>query len=300
MLIPPGGSFAAVLEKLGPDLAPTMLAALGLTGIVQAGAIDLSIGAVVAVAASVFGVLAVHDAPPPLAWLACLATAWALAAANGWLVRHLRLPAIIVTLGGLVFYRGIAAIVAELGVEGYSGILYLESRVYGPDAYQAPGRLHAGWILLGAALAALAWEWSAALPRRWLALGSSGEACRLQGLRPAAILQSAFSAGGLFLGLAALTAATRVQAIQPESMLRGFELDVIGAVVVGGTNIFGGEGCYAGTILGCSFFYLLSQLLTYAGISEYYRQVVIGGAIIAVIGADCLLHRREKLLEELR
>ena len=146
---------------------------------------------------------------------------------------------------------------------------------------------------------AAVWELFAQSPRRWLALGNSEEACRLLGVSPGRVLQSAFCVGGLFLGLAALIYATRVQSIEPARMALGFELQVIGAVVLGGTNIFGGEGSYAGTVLGTFFLYLISELLIYAGVSPYYQECVTGGIIIAVIGLDCALHRKEKLLEEL-
>jgi len=82
-------------------------------------------------------------------------------------------------------------------------------------------------------------------------------------------------------------------------MALGFELQVIGAVILGGTNIFGGEGNYAGTALGALFLYFTSQWMTYAGISPYFQEAITGALIIAVIGLDCALHRRRKLLEEL-
>jgi ribose/xylose/arabinose/galactoside ABC-type transport system permease subunit len=137
------------------------------------------------------------------------------------------------------------------------------------------------------------------MPRRWLALGSSEEACTLMGLRPERILQSAFAVSGLFLGLGSLLYVTRVQAIEPSRIALGFELQVIGAVVLGGANIFGGEGSYGGTILGAFFLYLISQVLTYAGASPYSQEAIAGAVIVLVIGMDCALHRRRKLIEEL-
>ena len=82
-------------------------------------------------------------------------------------------------------------------------------------------------------------------------------------------------------------------------MALGFELQVIGAVVLGGTNIFGGEGSFTGTALGAFFLYFTSQVLTYAGVNPYFQEAVTGAIIIGVIGLDCTLHRRRKLLEEL-
>jgi ribose/xylose/arabinose/galactoside ABC-type transport system permease subunit len=290
-----GGSFGEVLRSAGPNLAPRLLAGLGLTGIILAGSIDLSIGAIIVFAATLFGVLAHQGWSPPAAQAACFAAACSLSMWNGFLVRKLAVPAIIVTLAGLPFYRGLALILADLALPGFTGNIPL-----GAEGFEGYGRLPAGMLLAVLLAAALLWERSAATPRRWLALGNSAEACRLQGLDPERILRSAFFAGGLFLGAAALLETSRLQAIEPARLALGFELEVIGAVVLGGANIFGGEGCYLGTALGAGLLYFLEQLLTYAGISPYYRQVIVGGAIIAVIGADCLFHRRRKLIEELR
>jgi len=81
-------------------------------------------------------------------------------------------------------------------------------------------------------------------------------------------------------------------------MALGFELQVIGAVVLGGTNIFGGEGSFLGTVLGAFFLYFISQVLTYSGASPYSQDAITGAVIVLVIGLDCALHRRRKLLED--
>jgi ribose/xylose/arabinose/galactoside ABC-type transport system permease subunit len=293
-LLKEGGSFGDVLRRCGPDVAPVILAGLGMTGIIFTGAIDLSIASIVVVAGTVFGILVYRGVSPPICFAATVATAWGLSILNGLLVRRLKLPAIIITLAGLTFYRGVALILAEMGVPHFGGNISVPQ-----ETYHAPGKIFASRLLLLALAGALAWEAFAKTPRRWLALGSSEEACRLLGLRPGAILQSAFFASGLFLGLAALIFVTQVQYIEPARLALGFELQVIGAVVLGGTNIFGGEGSFAGTILGAFFLYLTSQVLTYAGVNPYFQDAVTGALIVGVIGLDCGLHRRRKLLEEL-
>ncbi|MBM3837064.1 MAG: ABC transporter permease [Verrucomicrobia bacterium] len=289
-----GGSFSQVLWRAGPNVAPVAIAGLGMTGIIFAGAIDLSVASIIVVAGTVFGILVSHGAAPWACFAACLATAWSLSMANGYLVRLLKIPAIIVTLAGLAFYRGLALIIADLGVPGFSGNISVPD-----ERYHGPGKMYAGWILIGVLVLAAIWELFAKSPRRWLALGNSEEACRLLGVSPGKVLQSAFCAGGVFLGLAALIFTTRVQAIEPARMALGFELQVIGAVVLGGTNIFGGEGSYAGTLLGAIFLYLILELLIYAGVSPYFQELIAGAIIVAVIGLDCALHRKEKLLAEL-
>lgn len=288
-------SFTQELVQFGPSAAPSILAGIGLTGIVFTGAIDLSIGAIIVMAGTVFGILYHHGVAPHFCFVACWLTAATLSAANGYLIRLLRIPAIIVTLAGLTLYRGLALLLARLSIPDFAGQITVQQ-----DAYHVPGKIYAHWILLGGVVAALLWELFGKMPRTWLALGSSQEACRLKGLHPGRLLQSAFFAAGLFLGLAALVSVTNHLTIEPARMAKNFELSVIGAVVLGGTNIFGGEGSFAGTVLGGSFLYLVGQAMLYAGVSEYWRTAIQGAVIIAVIGFDCALHRRRKLLEELR
>lgn len=288
-------SFGDELARFGPNVAPTILAGLGLTGVIFTGAIDLSIGGIIVVAGTVLGILYKQGASPPVCFAACWGVAVALSAWNGLLIRLLRIPAIIVTLAGLTFYRGVALVLADLCISQFGGQISVQN-----DAFHAPGKLYAGWILLGGIVLAVVWEAFGRLPRLWLALGSSREALRLKGLAPDRILQSAFLVSGLYLGLAALTFTTVRLTIEPARMARGFELQVIGAVVLGGTNIFGGEGSYVGTVLGGAFLYLIGQAMIYAGISEYWQSAIRGALIITVIGLDCLLHRRRKLMDELR
>ncbi|HEV3298514.1 MAG TPA: ABC transporter permease [Planctomycetaceae bacterium] len=290
-----GASFGDEMGRLVPNVAPTVLAALGQTGIICCGAMDLSVGSILAVAGTVFGVLHARGVAPAGCFAACFFTAFGLSAYNGLLIRVLRIPAIIVTLAGLAFYRGLALIVAEVASRGFGEQFTLTA-----EAYHRPGQVYAGWILLAALAVALWGECFAKTPRTWLALGNSEAACRLSGLDPARIQFGAFLVGGIFLGLASLLDVTNHITIEPARLGAGFELSVIAANVLGGTSIFGGQGSAAGTALGGLFLYLLGPAMLYAGVDEYWRTAVQGAAILAVIGIDCALGRRRKLMEELR
>jgi ribose/xylose/arabinose/galactoside ABC-type transport system permease subunit len=288
-------SFAEELLRFAPNAAPYLLAGVGLTAIIFTGAIDLSIGAIIVMAGTVFGILYHHGAAPGWCFAACFGTTIVLSLLNGYLVQLLRIPAIIVTLAGLTFYRGAALLLAQAAIPSFAGQITVQG-----DAYHSPGRDYAFHILLGGLAIAFLWEIFGKKPREWLALGSSREACRLKGLNPDAVMLTAFLAGGFFLGLAALVSVTNQLTIEPSRMARSFELYVIGAIVLGGTNIFGGEGSFFGTVLGGTFLYFVGQAMLYAGVSEFWRTALQGGVIVTVIGIDCLLHRRQKLLEELR
>ena len=293
-LLQEGSSFGSILVRIAPDIAPAALAGFALTGIIFTGAIDLSIASMIALAATLFGCAASRGVSPMLSFAICAAAGWILMSLNGFLVTRLKMPAIIVTLAGLPLYRGIALIVADSFVPNFSGNISVHS-----DAYHAPGKYYGGWILLVATLLAILWEAFGKHPRLWLALGNSPEACNLMGLRPNRILNSAFVFGGLFFAAAAVVYATRVQAVEPARMALGFELQVIAAVILGGTNIFGGEGSYLGTLLGVLFLYLISQVLIYAGASAYLQDALTGAIILVIIGVDCALHRSTKRMEEL-
>lgn len=294
LLLKEGGSFGSVLTRSSSDVAPIALAGFALTGIIFAGAIDLSIASAIALSGTVFGVLTLQGFSPLACFAGTVGTAWAVMSLNGVLIATTGVPAIILTLAGLPFYRGVALILAEAGVPGFAGNISVHE-----DAYHAPGKDYAGWILFGGALLALGWESFSKGARLTLALGSSEEACRLMGMNPRKILMSAFSVGGIFFGLAALLFVTRIQAVEPARMALGFELQVIAAVILGGTNIFGGEGSYLGTLLGTFFLYFVSQILVYAGASAYLQDAITGGIILLIIGVDCALHRPRKLMEEL-
>lgn len=290
----PGSSFGEVLARIPADIAPVAIAGLALTGIVFTGAIDLSVSSLIVLAGTLFGAAASHGLPPLPAFLLCICVGWAGMAFNGWFVSRTQIPAIIVTLGALPFYRGVALIISEMAVPRFSGNISLPS-----EMFHAPGKNYAGVCLLMAIAAAFLIEGFSKQSRLWLALGNSPEALNLIGVDPKRVLRSAFTVGGAFFGLAALVYVTRVQSIEPARIALGFELQAVAVVILGGTNIFGGEGSYAGTVLGALFLYLISQLLTYAGASPYLQEAISGAIILLVIGVDCALHRRAKYMEEL-
>ena len=297
-LFTPDTHFWTEMAQFPSGAAPLLLAGLGLTGIVYTGGIDLSIGSIIVVSGTIFGILFERDFPPGVCFAGCCLTAVVLSSANSWLIRWLGIPAIIFTLGMLKFYRGFALVLARWHNAEFSGQFSIPKD--STEAFRSPGVEWAGWILLSGVLAAILLEAFGKHPRSWLAVGNSEEACRLKGLNPESIKQSAFLVGGCFLGLAALVYVTRGLTIEPVRMANHFELTVIGAVVLGGTNIFGGEGSYLGTLLGGSLLYFIEKAILYASISADWQIAIQGLLILTVISLDCVLHRQHKRMEELR
>ena len=297
-----GDTISGAVSRLGTvladtprNIAPEMLAAIGLTAIIWTGALDLSIGSVLAVGGAVFAMGYSHGAHPLICFGGCLLAAGGLVACNGLLAHWLRIPALIVTLAGLAAYRGLALVLVNVGVPGFDGNLTVPEEIY-----RVPGRDWAAWILLVAVGAAVASELLCRLPRLWLAHGSSRSACRLHGLDLSRLAFSAFLFGGFYVGLGGMLYVSNQQTIDPARMALGFELSVIAAVVLGGTNIFGGAGSFLGTLLGVLFLYLARQTLIYALDDVHARQAFEGALILGVIGFDCVLHRGEQRMEELK
>jgi ribose/xylose/arabinose/galactoside ABC-type transport system permease subunit len=290
-----GSSFQTVISKISPDMAPRLLAGIAMTGILYIGAIDLSVGAMIVMAGTVFGLCYEAGLNPIISFTACFLTPVVLSLLNSLLISKLKIPAIIITLAGLTFYRGVAQqITSHFGPN--SGNQFSIQN----EAFHTPAKEYSAWFLIGGILIALYLEFFRKTPRKWLAMGCSSHACTLKGINVNKIQHSAFFVSGIFMGMAALLFLTNLMTIEPSRVAQNFELSVIGAVVLGGTNIFGGEGSYIGTILGAMLLYLVSEAMIYAGVSEYWRVAIQGAVIISVIGFDCLMHRKKKLLEELK
>jgi len=150
LLLKQGSSFSDVILRSAPDIAPVALAGFALTGIIFTGAIDLSVASALALAGTIFGAVVQQGVPPLPAFGACVGFAWLIMAANGWVVSRTRIPAIILTLAGLPFYRGLALILADVTVPNFSGNISVV-----PEAYHLPGKQLAGLFLLAGTIGAI-------------------------------------------------------------------------------------------------------------------------------------------------
>jgi ribose/xylose/arabinose/galactoside ABC-type transport system permease subunit len=201
----------------------------------------------------------------------------ALGSVNGALVAGARIPAIIVTLGTMGIIRG-AMTWATRGV-WIRGL---------PDWFRdlgeaAPlGAPLALWVMAAVGLSVTVLMARTRPGRRFYAVGSSAHAARLAGIRVARVLLLAFVFVGALTGLAALVYATRFTVIQSNAG-KGFELQVIAAVVVGGTDIFGGRGTVPGTYLGVLLLATIGTALTFLHLPAEWEPAIQGGLILAAV-----------------
>jgi ribose transport system permease protein len=281
---------ATNLLNLARGVSWFAVAALGVGLVILVGGIDLSVGAVMALAGLVCALGLRAGLPMPIAVAAGLLGGAAVGLVNGLLVGRFGLPPFIVTLGTMGVARGLT-----LGLTGGAPIRDL------PAGFRALGQsdLSLGGLTLPLALVAMAVLAllvgllldRTVLGRYIYILGRDEEALRLAGVPTAQIkitvytLSSLLAAcGGIimtaWLGVAAPTAA------------EGYELDIIAAAVIGGTSLFGGEGSVLGVVLGTLLMLMVRNGMVLLGLPSYLQIGAIGAIILAVVLIDYVRRRR--------
>lgn len=260
--------------------------ALGMTMIIVAGGIDLSVGSILAFGGLIGTMALERGAPIPAGVLLGVLAGMFWGLVNGVLITRLRINPFIVTLGTLGIVRGITLIISNgLPVHNIpAGFSYLgEGTLAG-----VPFVL---WILLVCALAVHFVLENTKLGRYAFAIGSNVEAAFYAGVPVAAVTVAVYAAGGMLTGLAGMIEASRLMTGQPTAG-QGYELQAIAAVVIGGGSLRGGEGSVVGTLIGAFIMGLLSNGSDLLGISPYLQQAIIGAVIILAVTVDEMRKRR--------
>jgi rhamnose transport system permease protein len=260
--------------------APSLVAATGMTLVILARQIDISVGAQFSICAVAAGLLAKMGMPMPAAALCTILIGCAMGAINGALVAGLGLPSIVVTLATWVVFR-----------QSLSWIRQGEMVNDLPAGFQWFGQsqLAGEWILILSALAifvlfACGLKWLAA-GRAVYAVGSDQEAARLAGIAPRKVAASVFILMGALTALAALLQAVRFAEVDPNSG-NGLELAVIAAVVVGGTSINGGSGWLIGTLIGVALLGTIGAALGFLSGQAQWDKAVQGLIILMAVASD--------------
>ena len=276
---------AANLRDLALNNAPALIVATGMTMVILAGQIDISVGSQFAVCSVAAGWLAKAGVPVPLLLPCGVVIGAAMGAVNGILVSRLRLPSIIVTLAMLVAWRDA-----------------LRWTTQGAWVQDLPGNFQwfglgqtAGqWLIVVIALAVVAgfgWTlYNLGAGRAIYAVGSDAEAARLTGIEPPRVVFGVFVLMGALVGLASLLNAVRFSAVPGNAGL-GLELKAVAAAVVGGTAITGGRGTLAGTLIGAALLGTVGTALTFLGVNPFWEKAVQGAIILAALVSDAALDR---------
>lgn len=281
----PGFFGSANVRSLLLEAAPVLVVAVGMTLVVLARQIDISVGAQFSVCSVVAGLLTKEGLPLPAAFAAAVLAGAGLGAVNGALVAFARLPAIVVTLATLVVYREALRWWRE-------GELVQDV----PPGFQwfGLGDEVGPWVVVGAAVAVfVAFVWGLrylTAGRAIYATGSDAEAARLAGARPDHVIFGVFVLTGALTGLAAVLNAVRFADVDPTAG-SGLELRVIAAVVVGGVAVTGGRGRLFGTLLGVALLAVVGPALVFLKARPEWEKAIQGGIILVAVAADALGRR---------
>ncbi|HEV2864273.1 MAG TPA: ABC transporter permease [Pyrinomonadaceae bacterium] len=269
------------LVNVALSIAITGILAVGMTMVILTGGIDLSVGSVVALAGVVAALLVDKGAGVAVGALAAVGVGLAVGLFNGVTVAQFRVPPFVTTLAMLTICRGLAFIVT--GGRGIGNLpesfgFVGKSRVF--DTLPLPVLLMlvvvaAGWFLLRHTV----------FGRHVYAVGGNREAAFLAGVNTKRVTALTYVLNGLLVGLAGFVLASRLGAGVPNTGVQ-YELDVISAVVVGGTSLMGGRGSVIGTFWGAVFIGVLNNGLNLAGVDPYMQKIALGVVLLLAVFAD--------------
>jgi len=279
----------AILSSVGI----LMVVGAGQTLVIVTRNIDLSVGSTLGMAAMVMGMVARSRPDFPIIGLILIAmvVGGICGLINGFLVSFGMIPSIIATLGTLAIFRGAVFLVSDN--------VQIDPEDVPKDIISLATTSPIGipWLLIFALLAiVLVWFVSSQtlLGKRIYAIGSNPEGAISRGLSFNKITIMVFVFIGVLAGLGGVLYTARYATINPADVGRGLEFDVISAVVIGGTNIFGGSGTALGTALGCILIGILSNGLTVVGVSPFWKACATGFLILLAVAIDNLVRRRQE------
>ncbi|MFN8457321.1 MAG: ABC transporter permease [Anaerolineae bacterium] len=270
------------------------LIALGMTFVIMTGGIDLSVGAVAAMASVLAALLSPYGLFPTL--LASVLAGILVGLFNGWVIAKLSIPPFITTLATLLAGRGMALILAKnasVGVDGGSGFIEIGRNAFG---IPIPVIILVVAYIIGSVILNYT-----RFGRHVLALGGNEEAARLMGLSNDRIKLTVYAMSGGLAGLAGVILASLTFTGLPTEGV-GWELSAIAAVVVGGTLLTGGLGSVGATLVGVILLGLIFNILNFENgygsfsLSAYWQSVIRGAFLLIVIILQNRLIRRREIL----
>ncbi len=257
--------------------APNLITGIAMTLVITTGGIDLSVGSIVALVNSLAAVLLKAGfAWPPTVGLMLVFGAL-IGLFQGFFVAYQRIPAFIVTLAGLSALRGCALVLTggfSILIPPSFFLVIGRGTMFGVPYPALLGLLVAvvGYVVLNTTV----------YGRRVVAVGANTEAARRVGMPAQGTIASVYVLSGIASALAALVIAARLGSGSSNAAV-GVELDVIAAVVLGGTSLSGGRGTIIGTVLGTLTIAVISNGLILAHINPFFTQIVTGAIILIAI-----------------
>jgi ribose/xylose/arabinose/galactoside ABC-type transport system permease subunit len=291
VLVGPHFFSPANLELIARQAAIVGTAALGMTLVIAAAGIDLSVGSVISLSTVVIALLLRHETSPAAAAAAGVAAGAACGLVTGLLVTGLRVVPFIVTLGMMLLVRGAAKGLAdERRIEAPVSWLndLLRTQALGGGVLLPTGI----WMLIAMALVVAAVLRYTRFGRHLLAIGSNERTARLCGVRVELCKIAVYAVAAALAGLAGVLQFAKLSVGDPTVAI-GLELDVIAAVIIGGGSLSGGKGTVFGTLVGAVLMTVIQIGCSQRGFPNWVQQIVTGGVIVAAVALDRWRQGRE-------
>ncbi len=259
----------------------TLITTVGMTFILIAGGLDLSVGSILGLSGTVCALLLTLNVPIPLAIVAGLLTGILVGSLNGYIVVKAGIPPLIVTLGMQYIGRGAIYVLAK-----------------GQPVYPLPEKFAAieqvdlisgvpNIVIIALAIAIIGHillKWTP-FGREVYAVGGNVEAAKISGIDVNKVRFAVYSLTGGLAGLTGIMLTSRLGSAQA-SAGTGYELTVIASAIIGGTSTFAGIGTILGSVLGALFMEIMANSLTLMRISVYWQNIVIGAILILAVLVD--------------
>lgn len=261
------------------------LISMGMTMVIGAGLIDISVGSQVAIIGG-FGILALNKTGSIfLMLLFCIAFGLLIGCVNGLLVTKGGMPAMVATLATMSACR------AVVNYYGAGGPFTVDKTIYDRFRQLAVGGLELGgfklpYLMLIFIAAVIVFDIimkKTKLGKHIFAVGSNEKSARLSGINVDGVKIAAYMITGAMCGVASLIYASRMTAVAAASAAVGWEMDAIAGVAIGGTSMSGGRGKIMGTFLGVLMFKIISNILTAANVSSYLNGAISAAIIVLAV-----------------
>jgi rhamnose transport system permease protein len=273
------------LRDLALANAHALIAAIGMTMVILARQIDISVGSQFAVCSVAAGLLAKTGMPIVLVLITVALLGCLIGAINGALVAWVNIPSIVTTLAMMVALRD--------GLRWATEGEWVRDLPRGFQWFglgQSSGQVLI-IVIASALFAFFAWGLkNLAAGRAIYAVGSDAEAARLTGIEPRPAVFGVFALMGALVGVAAMLNSIRFAEIQGNAGV-GLELKAIAAVVVGGTAINGGRGTLIGTLIGVALLGTIGTALTFLGVNSSWEKAIQGAIILAAVASEVIFAR---------
>ena len=266
-------------------LSGIAIVSIGMTMVIVTGGIDVSVGSALGIASVVAGKLLLMHASAPVIVVAALAAGFAVGMLNGVLISYGNIPPIIVTLGTMNIIR--ALLFGVLGGRWVSGVPRTINSLGLGRFLTLPIPFWIALVLIAVFSIFLA---TRSQGRAVYAMGNNADAARVSGVNLNRTNLFVYSLTGALAGIAGLIYVARTGIVQTNSGT-GFELEVIAAVVLGGTSILGGKGTLVGSLLGAALLGLIQNGMVLLNIPALSEGLVTGGLIIVAVLIDIVRAR---------